>query len=67
MKLKISKGKQCFIYHKWQLIHSTGITDYSECKDCKTRFANQLGHFHQPINLDWVNFKKSNEELINGH
>ena len=46
------------IFHKWKLHHSTGKYNYYECKKCKARKYIEVTEGYQPLDYDWLTFKK---------
>lgn len=61
MKITVSTGKRCRIFHRWSLKMSTGVNSYYECKDCKTRKVEASDGVYQPLDSDWLNFKDKEE------
>lgn len=50
--------KPCWLFHKWLLVGSTGLSEYHECSKCYSRHVRQPDTGYQPVDWGWLNHEK---------
>lgn len=47
--------KRCLLWHSWEVVKTTGVTDYLECSDCgKRKIVQGDGGCYQPVDHAWL-------------